>query len=404
VTGEELQRYARLAVRVGANVGEGQDALILTFVDHAPLVREIVAECYRAGARYVEVNYADKWVQRAQIELAPEEALGWSPPWAIERIRGIGERNGVVIQITGDPAPTLFEDLDQQRVAKALPREVTAVYIETVMKQLFNWTIVSCPTEAWAEQVFGEPDVDRLWQAISQTVRLDEADPVAAWEAHIAKLTARAEQLNRRRFDSLRYRGPGTELEIGLLPHARWETARMTTAFGRSHVPNMPTEEVFTTPDPRRAEGTVRSTYPLAAQGAIVRDLEMRFEGGRIVDVQASSAVEVIQRQLDLDEGARRLGEVALVDGESRVGKTGVTFVNTLFDENAACHIAYGSGIPNVVEGALERDAEGQAELGVNQSVIHTDFMIGSPELDVTGVTQDGDEVPILRSHEWVLT
>jgi aminopeptidase len=404
VHGEELQEYARLAVRVGANVGEGQDVLVLTFIDHAPLVRELAAECYRAGARYVEVHYVDKWVQRAQIELAPEDALGWSAPWQIERIRAIGERNGVVIQVTGDPAPTLFEDLDPERVAKALPRQVTAAYIETVMKQLFNWTIVSWPTEGWARQVFGEPDVERLWRAIAQTVRLDEPDPVAAWEAHIAKLESRAAGLTARRFDRLRYRGPGTDLEIGLLPHASWDTARMTTAFGRTHVPNMPTEEVFTTPDRRRAHGTVRSTYPLALQGTIVRDLELSFEDGRIVDARASSGVEVVRRQLDLDEGARALGEVALVDGESRVGQTGLTFVNTLFDENAASHIAYGSGIPNVVEGALERDAEGQAELGVNQSVIHTDFMIGSPEVTVTGVTQEGDEVPILRNNDWVLT
>lgn len=402
--GEELRRYARLAVRVGANVGEGQDVLVLTAVEHAPFVRELAAECYRAGARYVEINYADKWVQRAQIELAPEDALGWSPPWQLERIRGIGERNGVVIQVTGDPAPTLFEDLDPDRVAKALPRELTGVYVETVMKQLFNWTIVSWPTEGWARQVFGEPDVDRLWRAIAVTVRLDEPDPVAAWEQHIAKLEARARQLNERRFDRVRFRGPGTDLEIGLLPQASWDTARMSTAFGRAHIPNMPTEEVFTTPDRRRADGTVRSTYPLALQGTIVRDLEVRFEGGRIVDAQASSGVEVVRGQLDVDEGARSLGELALVDGESRVGKTGITFVNTLFDENASCHIAYGSGIPNVVENADVGDTTALFELGVNQSAMHTDFMIGGPEVAVDGVTESGEEVPILRKLEWVLT
>jgi aminopeptidase len=399
----ELEAYARLAVRTGANVGEGQDVLVLAHVAQAEFVRLIAAEAYRAGARYVEVNYVDKWVQRAQIELGSEDGLGWSPPWQIERIRAIGERNGVVIQVTGDPAPDLFEDLDQSRVARAIPRELQAAYIATVMKNLFNWTIVAFPNEGWAQAVFGEPDVERLWRAIAQAVRLDEPDPVAAWEQHVAELERRAAALTERSFDRIRFRGPGTDLELGLLPHARWASARMTTSFGRSHVPNMPTEEVFTTPDRGRAEGTVRATKEFMLQGTRVRDLELRFEGGRVVDVNASHGAEVVQEQLDVDEGARSLGEVALVDGSSRVNKAGILFLDTLFDENATCHIAYGSGIPNVVDGAMELDPDAQRERGINQSAMHTDFMIGGPEVEVTGVTADGEEVPVIRDDEFVL-
>lgn len=398
----ELEAYARLTVRTGANVGEGQDVLVVASVAHAEFVRLLAAECYRAGARYVEAHYADKWVLRAQIEHGADEGLGWSPPWQIDRVRWIGEHNGVVIQVTGDPAPDLFEHLDQGRVGRAIGRELQAAYIETVMKSLFNWTIVAFPTEGWAQAVFGEPNVERLWRAIAQAVRLDEPDPVAAWDEHIEKLVSRAARLSESGFDRVRFRGPGTDLEIGLLPGARWETARMTTAFGRTHVPNMPTEEVFTTPDRRRAEGTVRATKEFMLQGTRVRGLELRFEGGRIVDSSAEHGGEVVREQLDTDEGARALGEVALVDGASRVNRAGVLFLDTLFDENATCHIAYGSGIPNVVEGAMELAPDAQLERGINQSAMHTDFMVGGPEVDVDGITAGGQDVPILRDEEWV--
>jgi aminopeptidase len=280
-------------------------------------------------------------------------------------------------------------------------REVAEASLE-LTDGLCNWTIVAFPTEGWAQTVFGEPDVERLWEAVGRAVRLDQPDPVAAWRDHIARLQERAASLNERRFDLLRYRGPGTDLTIGLHPDSNWQAA-LDESNGIEHVANMPTEEVFTTPDWRRTEGTVRSTLPLQIQGNIVRDLEVRFENGRAVEVKASSGEDVMRTHVATDEGAAQLGEVALVDGHSAVGKTGLVFYDTLFDENASSHIALGAAIVQAVPGAHELSAEDRVARGVNQSSIHTDFMIGSNELEVDGVSKDGEAVPILRNGDWVL-
>ncbi|MGH3130848.1 MAG: aminopeptidase, partial [Gaiellaceae bacterium] len=284
---ERLAAYADLAVRVGANVAPGQTVFVEGYVDHAPFVRAVVRAAYEAGARYVEVRYADKFVSEAQIELAPEDALGFSPPWMIRRIDALGKLGGGLVSIAGDPDPELFARLDPHRVALSRAKELEAAYVRNATEQLINWTIVAYPTEGWARTVFGEPDVERLWDAIARTVRLDEEDPVAAWRGHIERLRERRDALNERQFEAVRFRGPGTDLTVGLLPQSRWGSAETETTFGRRHIPNMPTEEVFTTPDFRRTHGTVRSTKPLALQGTIVRDLALRFDDGRAVDVSA---------------------------------------------------------------------------------------------------------------------
>jgi aminopeptidase len=391
---ERLAEYARLAVRVGANVQPGQLVAVNGLVEHAPLMRAVAREAYAAGARYVDAQYRDDHVRRAMIEAAPEETLQWSPPWSVARVRALGEEGAAIVSITGNPEPELFAGLDESRVGRAWPRELAQETLK-LSNGLSNWTIVSYPTEGWARTVFGEPDVERLWQAVSSCVRLDEPDPVEAWREHIATLEARAEAMNGRRFDALRFRGPGTDLTVGLFPETRWQAALDEAASGIKHVANMPTEEIFASPDPARTEGVVRSTRPLQIGGTVVRELEIRFEGGRAVAIDAAGGAEVMREHANRDEGGARLGEVALVDGESRVGRTGLVFFDTLFDENATCHIALGEGI--------SASYEGEADGRINSSSIHTDFMIGGPEVDVDAVTADGEVVPLLRGDVWQL-
>jgi aminopeptidase len=398
-----LARYAELAVRVGANVAPGQLVEVYGLVEHAPLVRAIVRAAYEAAARHVDVLYTDNHLRRALIELAPDEMLDYTPPWLLTRARAWSEEGGATIALAGDPEPDLLGDLDQERVGRARPRDLVTEYFRQANERLVNWTIVASPTEGWAATVFGEPDLERLWDAVAFTNRLDEDDPVAAWNDHIARLSARAARLNEMRFDALRFEGPGTDLTVGLLPESTWGGAVEETVFGVRHVPNMPTEEVFAAPDLRRTEGVVRSTRPLAFRGTLVRGLEVRFEGGRVADVRAEAGAGAIEGMMAADERAGFLGEVALVDGASRVGKTGITFYDTLFDENATCHIALGDAPLSKLPDVAGLPAEERIARGLNAANDHVDFMIGGPQVAVDGITADGRALPLLRGDEWVL-
>ncbi|MFL5926622.1 MAG: aminopeptidase [Gaiellaceae bacterium] len=389
-------RYAELAVRVGANVQPGQLVDVVAQVEHAAVARAVAREAYEAGAAYVDVYYSDQHIRRALIEFAADDLLSWTPPWLLNRVKEVGRERAAVVALTGDAEPELLADLPGERVGRARMVEINEESTRQVNEQLNNWTVVGVPTAGWASQMFGEPDVERLWKTVEYAVRLDEDDPVAAWREHVGRVGARARALNELRVDAIHFKGPGTDLRVGLLPESRWQGVESQTAEGITYVANMPTEEIFTTPDLRRTEGVVRSTRPLALYGRIVKGLALRFENGRIVHVSAETGADVIEGQLKSDEKAAYLGEVALVDGTSRIGRTGLTFFDTLFDENATCHVAFGSAYAEAVEGGLID--------GVNVSSVHTDFMVGGPEVDVDAITRDGTVVPLLRNDLWQLS
>jgi aminopeptidase len=391
-------------VRVGSNVQEGQDAIVTCLVEHAEIARAIAREAYRAGARHVIVLYGDLHLRRAAIELGPEEELGWSPPHLLELYRRAFDEHPALIALTGNPDPDLLGDLDPAHVGRSEPKEIRKLSLDLITGRQMNWTIVSAPNEGWATQVFGEPDLERLWEAVATATRLDAPDLVASWRELAAKLQARADALNTHAFDAVRFRGPGTDLTVGLIPGGRWGCATNKTVTGIEHIPNLPTEEVFTSPDWRRTDGHVRSTAPLLAAGTRVDDLEVRFENGKIVEVNAKTGADIIREQIGMDPQAPYLAEVALVDGASAVKKTGLIFHDTLFDENATCHIAYGRGFPTTLgEEGSDLSQEELLERGVNVATVHTDFMIGGPEVAVVGLDAGGSEKPIIRDDVWQL-
>ncbi|HVV58004.1 MAG TPA: aminopeptidase [Gaiellaceae bacterium] len=387
---------AQLAVQ-GANVQAGQTVMVTAELDQRELAEAIAVAAYDRGARFVDVVFYDTLLKRIRVERADPETLSFVPGWYAQRLLELAEGRGARISLAGPSAPNALDGLDPALVGRdRLPwlKEVSQVIAE----RKSNWTIVPCPNRAWASLVYPdlEPDeaYERLWAELEHVLRLDEDDPGAAWEARMATLSESAGRLGARRFDAIRLRGPGTDLTVGLLPSGSWLAASFETVDGLRHLPNLPTEEVFTTPDPTRTEGHVTSTMPLVLRdGTIIRGLRVRFEGGRAVEIDADENVEALRSGLEVDENALRLGELALVDGQGRIGPLGTVFYETLLDENAASHIAFGSGFPFLVD---EADAP-----RVNESGAHVDFMVGSPELEVDGLEADGTAVPVLRRGVW---
>jgi aminopeptidase len=394
---ELCTRLADLAVELGANVQPGQ--IVTVGADHGQheLARAVAESAYKRGAKFVDVQYFDPYVKRARIAHAAEDTLDFVPSWYSYRILEIGEQRAARISLAGPTVTGLLDDLDHERAGRdQLP--FTKEILKVISDRTTNWTVVPCPTQPWASLVFPdlEPEaaLDRLWEQVAHVCRLDEPDPVAAWHERAGSLSGAAARLNERHFDGLHFEGPGTDLTVGLLPTSTFHAAEEETVDGIVHLANLPTEEVYATPDPQRTDGRVRSTKPLVlGDGTIIRGLEVRFEGGRAVEIDAEQGAGVMRGRAAFDEGAARLGEVALVDREGRIGRLGTVFYDTLLDENAASHIALGDGGD---EGLSEEDRQQR-----NHSSIHIDFMIGSEEVTVTGISKNGDRTPVLAEGNW---
>jgi aminopeptidase len=391
-----LERFADLVVLTAANLQRGQLLAIGSELGKEAVTRAIAAAGYRHGAKFVDVAYFDLHVKRARLQYADEETLDFVPSWYGDRILELGREHAARVGLTGPAHPGLLSDLDPSRVGRdQLPavRETGVV----VNERTTNWTAVPCPTRPWAELVHPDLDPDDAWVKLCDEIlhvcRLDTDDPIAAWRERADALVAAADRVSERRFDALRFVGPGTDLTVGLLKTSKFLAARFETVDGITHQPNLPSEEIFSSPDPTRADGVVRATKPLVLGGSIIRGLEVEFRDGRAVRIDADENAEVLRSYAARDEFANRLGEVALVDGEGRIGALDTVFFDTLLDENAASHIALGHAYQMCVD-------DSEAAL-VNDSTIHVDFMIGSPEVRVLGLAADGTETPVLVEGAW---
>jgi len=394
-----LTRYADLIVSVGANVQPDQVVAVEALPEAAPLVHAIVRRAYEKGARYVDVVYFDGMAKRLRAELASEDTLDWVPPWLGRRMELLAELDSARIVLGPLAPPGLMEGVDPARAGKDRLPTLKETF-KTIDDRSIAWTLSPYPTVGWAKRVYpdvsDEQAVDRLWQDIAHVCRLDEPDPAQAWQDRIEQIFQVASRLDALDLDALHFAGPGTDLTVGLLPSSRFakEGGSSQTRTGVRHVPNLPTEEVYTTPDPERTEGVVTATKPLELGGALITNLRVRFEGGRAVSIDADENADALRARARVDDGASRLGEVALVDSDSRIGRLGKTFFTTLLDENAASHLALGD--------AYAAPVGDPADVArINESAIHIDFMIGSDDVAVTGTTKSGEKIPILRGGTW---
>ena len=409
----KLQLYAELAVKVALNVQPGQRVMIIgplanggASLDAAPLAREIAAAAYRAGSPLVETIYGDEVQQSLRFKHAQRESFGSFSSWLPQALSEHVRAGHAVLSISAnDPDLLHAEPADLvSSLLQATAREMRA-FREQISRNDTNWAVVAAASAGWAEKIFpGVPTataVSQLWDAIARLCRLDAPDPLAAWEAHLGNLAARSEYLNTKRYSALKYTGPGTDLTLGLPEGHIWVSGRSASRAGVPFTANLPTEEVFTIAHKDQVEGTVRASKPLSYGSTLIDGFSVTFERGRIVNMTAQKNADTLQRLLDTDEGARRLGEVALVPHSSPISQSGLLYYNTLFDENAASHVALGNAYKFTLKGGNEMSDAEFERAGGNRSAVHVDFMIGSGDLDVDGVLANGSTEPLMRKGEW---
>lgn len=404
---EMLDKLADVTVHVGLNLQRGQELVITAPIEALPLTRKITERAYQAGAKMVTTLYSDDAATLARYRFAPSDAFDYAPAWLYEGMAEAYAAGAARLAITGQN-PALLKGQDPDRISRASKAQSIANRraLELIASFHINWSIVAYATVDWAKMVFPdlaeEQAVEKLWEAIFKASRLDTDDPVAAWAAHNANLHKRVQFLNEKRYAALHFKGPGTDLKVGLADDHVWSGGAAVAKNGVVCNPNIPTEEVFTTPHKDRVEGYVSSSKPLAYQGSLLDGIRVRFEGGRIVEASAKVGEDILKQLLETDEGARRLGEVALVPHSSPIAQSGILFYNTLFDENAASHIALGQAYSECIRGGDRLSREELAARGANASLIHVDWMIGSNEIDVDGITHTGQAEPLMRRGEWV--
>jgi len=402
-----LDRLAEVAVRVGLGLKEGQEVVITAPLEAVALVRRITEHAYKAGASLVTTLFSDEEATLMRYRHGRDGSFDVASDWLYEGMATAFRKGAARLAVVGeDPALLAKEDPDKVSRANRARSKAYMPALNLIAGFDTNWTIVSAATPSWAKAVFPDDPEDvavaKLWQAIFSASRVDAPDPIAAWEKHNANLQARTRMMNGKNFAALHFRGPGTDLRVGLADGHEWNGGSTHAKNGVVCNANIPTEEVFTTPHKDRVDGYVTSTKPLSYNGTLIQDIQVTFEGGRIVDAKARTGETVLAKVLDTDEGARRLGEVALVPFSSPISQSGLLFFNTLFDENASSHIALGQAYSKCIRGGGSMSEEELAARGANKSLIHIDWMIGSDKVDVDGITQDGKAEPLMRGGEWV--
>lgn len=406
---QKLDRLAEVAIRVGLNLREGQELVLTAPTDALPLVRRVVEQAYKAGAKFVTTLISDDELALARYRHAPDSSFDYAPEWFYDGIANAFRSGSARMAITG-ANPALLSGQDPQKVSRA-NIAVSKAYkpaMELITRHEINWTIVAAATPAWAALVFpGEPEelaMGKLWDAIFRTSRITGEDPVGDWKRHGENLKRRVDLLNAKRYHSIRFSTPdgATDLTVGLADQHLWAGGGTTAGNGIYCQPNIPTEECFTTPHKDRVHGVVSASKPLSHQGTLIENIRCRFENGRIVEVTATKGEQAIQKLIATDDGARRLGEVALVPHNSPIAQSGVLFWNTLFDENAASHIALGQAYSTCLINGETMSNEELARLGANESLIHVDWMIGGPKMNIDGISSNGSAEPLMRDGDWV--